>query len=588
MYKSILNKPNLTETHPSVASEWHPTKNENLSPNQFTYGSNTKVWWLCSTCGHEWKAAPGTRTQGHGCSVCGRKKAAKSKSQNSASLGNSIAEKNPSLSKEWDYSRNPPERTPQNVSPWSGQKYYWICPDCGESYLSSVTNRTSGEGCPVCGQVMRGRTRRKTEVSSKGSLAELMPDLAAEWDYELNLQEHQIDPSHPATPNDVTVGSPARVWWCCPRGHKYPAIVYSRKAGNGCSICDTERKSSFPEQAIFYYLKQVVRTESRFRLNKTFEVDIYLPDQRIAIEYDGEAWHQDLVKDLRKNQLCSEEGIRLIRVRETGCPEISGECILVSSRSEDDLRKAIQMICKILGKSVDINIARDRSAIYAQYLNLEKDNSLAVLYPDLSAQWHPTKNGSLTPQLVAPQSNKQIWWLCSKGHVWETKVYSRVKGSGCPVCDGKRVLPGFNDLASRNPKLASEWHPTLNGNLKASQITPNSHKKVWWLGSCGHAWDAIVKSRNKGNGCPYCSGYKVLAGFNDLASNNPALSVEWHPDKNGDLLPAMITSHSNKRVWWQCVKGHEWQAAVADRNGDARHQTGCPVCSGKIKQDIRY
>ena len=66
-------------------------------------------------------------------------------------------------------------------------------------------------------------------------------------------------------------------------------------------------------------------------------------------------------------------------------------------------------------------------------------NDLASQYPDLAAQWHPTRNGGLTPQMVTAGSHKKVWWRCSENHVWKAVVYARTgaKHCGCPVCAGK-------------------------------------------------------------------------------------------------------------------------------------------------------
>ena len=57
-------------------------------------------------------------------------------------------------------------------------------------------------------------------------------------------------------------------------------------------------------------------------------------------------------------------------------------------------------------------------------------------------------------------------------------IYDRSNGCNCPICSGHKVLVGYNDLASLNPELAKEWHPTKNGNLKPTQVTLLSEKKV--------------------------------------------------------------------------------------------------------------
>ena len=92
-------------------------------------------------------------------------------------------------------------------------------------------------------------------------------------------------------------------------------------------------------------------------------------------------------------------------------------------------------------------------------------NDLASQYPDLAAQWHPTRNGDLTPDQVLCGSNRRVWWQCPQGHQWSAIVKSRTEGAGCPYCASRQVSAGFNDLAARFPHLAQEWHPEKNGRL---------------------------------------------------------------------------------------------------------------------------
>ena len=132
-------------------------------------------------------------------------------------------------------------------------------------------------------------------------------------------------------------------------------------------------------------------------------------------------------------------------------------------------------------------------------------------------------------------------------------------------------------LLFSNPKIAREWNYEKNGNLKPEHFAANSHKKVWWKCCEGHEWQATIKDRNDGNGCPYCSSKKVLKGYNDLQTVNPTLAMEWNYEKNDGVTPADVMPNSNKKVWWECSKGHEWQASIADRN----QGRGCPYCAGK-------
>ena len=84
-------------------------------------------------------------------------------------------------------------------------------------------------------------------------------------------------------------------------------------------------------------------------------------------------------------------------------------------------------------------------------------------------------------------------------------VGNRNKGNNCPYCSNHRVLKGYNDLASLNPDLAKEWHPTKNGDLKPSDVLASSHKEAWWLcPKCGYEWETDIKARTNGRGCPFC------------------------------------------------------------------------------------
>ena len=129
-----------------------------------------------------------------------------------------------------------------------------------------------------------------------------------------------------------------------------------------------------------------------------------------------------------------------------------------------------------------------------------------------------------------------------------------------------RLIKGVNDLATINPDLVQQWHPTANGNLKPTDISPGSDKEVWWLCPEGHAYQMVVNHRAKrGYGCPYCSGQRILKGVNDLATTNPELAKEWNYEKNGKLTPYDLSAGSGKKVWWLCEKGHAYEQSIYKR-----------------------
>jgi len=205
-------------------------------------------------------------------------------------------------------------------------------------------------------------------------------------------------------------------------------------------------------------------------------------------------------------------------------------------------------------------------------------NDLQTQYPKIAQQWHPTKNELDSPSQIIAGTHKKFWWLCDLGHEWRVAPVSRIAGHDCPFCAGKAVLAGFNDLATTDVDLANEWHPTKNGALFANGVIRGSHKKAWWLCDLGHEWQAVIGSRASGRGCPFCAGRQVLQGFNDLATTNPDLAAQWHPEKNQTLTPQVVSRGTSRAVWWIGTCGHDWKATIPDR---ALSGAGCPYCSGQ-------
>ena len=215
---------------------------------------------------------------------------------------------------------------------------------------------------------------------------------------------------------------------------------------------------------------------------------------------------------------------------------------------------------------------------------LRQGNDLATTHPMLAAQWHAERNVGLTPADVVAGSKRRVWWQCEKGHVWRTSVALRAaRGCGCPVCAGKKVCAGENDLGTVFPALAAQWDPEKNGAVTPMDVTAYSNRRAWWRCSRGHSFAAAISARaTRHSDCPYCTGRKPLAGFNDLATVQPQIAAQWHPTLNGALTPEQVTVGSHKMVWWQCADGHVWKSVVFSRAG--KNKCGCPVCAGRVKE----
>ncbi|MBQ2286377.1 MAG: hypothetical protein II252_03635, partial [Clostridia bacterium] len=432
----------------------------------------------------------------------------------------------------------------------------------GHEWQTTISHRTNGSGCPYCaGQKV---------IKGENDLQTVNPTLANEWHYEKNKG---------LTPEDVMPNSNKKVWWKCQKGHEWQTSIANRNYGYGCPVCNSERHTSFPEYAILYYLKEYGLEVIHSYKEKGYELDIYIPSKRIAIEYDGSFWHQNKIKkDLEKNFKCEKDGIKLFRIREGLTPLNDSSIDYVVQDAQKDLSQILgKVLSDIIGKIVDIDLTRDAIAIENLREFTEKENSLLFSNPEIAKEWNYEKNGKLKPEHFSANSNKKVWWKCQKGHEWQARISSRNSGNGCPYCTGLYVIKGENDLQTINPALSNEWHYEKNKGITPTDVMPNSDKKVWWKCSKGHEWEATIINRNKGTGCPYCASQKILRGYNDLQTVNPDLAKEWNYNKNFGLNPMDAMPNSGKKVWWKCANGHEWQATIAHRNDGS----GCPYCSGR-------
>lgn len=421
----VSRRGSLASNNPNLALEWHPTKNAPLTPYDISANSPERVWWLCHN-GHEWDAPINSRNSGVGCPVCSGHKIV---------VGvNDLATIRPDLAKQWHPTKNSFLK-PSEVTIGSDKKVWWLCKQ-GHEWQSQVNNRAAGCGCPICSG--------KKVLAGFNDIATVMPHLASEW--------------HPTKngnlrPEQFTTGSNKKVWWLCQKGHEWQTAISHRSNGRRCPICYGESKTSFPEQAIYFYLRQLTPAFNRHKLDARTEIDIYLADYQVGIEYDGIYFHNNeksKEREQRKNEKLIREGITLFRIKESkdrNHGEIIENVIYTKPGANDSelsliLIKLIECINIELRKtfSVDIDITRDRSAIYDQYIQSEKEKSLSVTNPALAAEWHPTKNGNLKPEHFTIGSNKKVWWQCKSGHEWQAVINSRRNGVGCPYCAGKKGL----------------------------------------------------------------------------------------------------------------------------------------------------
>jgi hypothetical protein len=559
----IEGETDLLTLFPNIALDWDYEKNGMLAPSNITAHSNHKVWWKCKQ-GHQWKMTVNNRTLGQGCPYCSGKRVL---------IGfNDLVTKNPELSAEWHPTKNG-KLKPQDVTTGCGKRVWWRC-KLGHEWEAMVCTRSKGINCPYCSN--RYVSQGFNDLLTKN------PVLANEWHPTKNA---------PLTPSDVVSGSGISVWWECSKNHSWKAAICDRSRGTGCPICSQAKRTSIPEQIVYYYVHSVFHDTINTYIPKWLngkEIDIYIPEIDQAIEYDGYQYHQEIERDLEKNLLVRNNSNEIIRIREPGCPELTDKAININlDKLSDDyiyLKSAIEKLFEVINEKnnldiqIDIDIKRDWKKIEKCFKYLDVKKSLANLRPELAKEWDYEENGKLKPENVTLGSHKKVHWLCPKCKMkWAAVVKNRVNGSGCPYCAGRIPIIGINDLATTNVQLANQWNKEKNGNLKSQDVSIGSNKKIWWKCDKGHEWNARIGDRIRGDGCPYCSGHKILSGYNDLVTKQPNLALEWDYEKNKQLNPRTISPGSNNKVWWKCKKGHSWQATICSRSKGL----GCPYCSNK-------
>lgn len=223
-------------------------------------------------------------------------------------------------------------------------------------------------------------------------------------------------------------------------------------------------------------------------------------------------------------------------------------------------------------------------------LKITRDNSIATKRPDLLEFWDWEMNNALgyDPHIMTVGMNRKVWWTCPEygtKHRYEQSIDTRVKSKiQCVYCSGKRVLTGFNDLATTHSEIASEWLYALNDKDTPQTVSAGSHVMVHWKCSIhGVEWDTYVYERTSGKGCTKCRGSKISAmrsrvlPGNSLAEKYPEVAAQWDYERN-EKTPDMVSAHAREDAYFICDK-HDtpfrWKSAIYNRTCNG---SGCPKC----------
>ena len=338
---------------------------------------------------------------------------------------------------------------------------------------------------------------------------------------------------------DVTTGSKRKLTFVCPDcGQEFEAVIRNvvRSVGNGttgCSVCKgykvipgiNDLASKYPEAAAMWSSK-----------NKLSALEVPAGSGK---------------KALFKCRDCGQEFktkiayvVRAVSGGNTGCPVCAG-------------RKVVPGI-----------------------------NDLASQYPEVATMW--SSKNALSASEVAAKSNKKVFLKCRDcGHEFETNVIHAVRSvsggtTGCPVCAGKKVIPGINDLTSQCPEAAAMW--SSKNKLSASEVAVKSNKKAFFkCRDCGQEFEAVIRNvsnavDNGHTGCPICAGLKVVSSINDLASQCPEAAAMW--SSKNKLSASEVAVKSNKKAFFKCRDcGQEFEAVIRNvSNAVDNGHTGCYDC----------
>lgn len=316
--KKVCIHSSIITTHPEVAAQWHPTKNGDRKPEQYSFGSEQKAWWLCPNscefgCQHEWEADISKRILrgiNAGCPFC-------ASNHKQVCIHNSIATTHPHLVRQWHPTKNG-DLKPETLTPGCNSKVWWFCENtcshsCKHEWIARVNDRTGRDtGCPYC-------CAFRQNICEHQSIVYTHPEIIPEWHPSRN---GSIDPK------TIARGSELKIWWKCLVNSKHEwRTAVNNRTGNksGCPYCMNKT-----EEKIYKYLLTKYNTVLRqFTLPNCKRInalpfDICIPEIKVIIEVDGGQhfkevrnwlpYKQTIQRDIFKMRKAEEEGYKIVRI----------------------------------------------------------------------------------------------------------------------------------------------------------------------------------------------------------------------------------------------------------------------------------
>ena len=331
----------------------------------------------------------------------------------------------PKLVREWHQVRNGHLR-PSDFTAGSAERVWWRCSkDPRHEWDVQIYRRAKGSKCPYCAG------RRGT---AEDNLALAAPEIARQWHRSKNGK---------LKATDVRPTSNKRVWWKCPKGrdHEWQALVISRGTnGQRCPFCAGRRLSKTNALS-----KVAPKIAKQWHASKNGKLT---PAAQIATAWQVRWWKCPVGPD---HEWCNHVYARVVQGE--GCPFCAGKRVSVTNSlarvapevaalwhptknralTPRDVTahssKGVWWKC-LAGpdhewKAIIGSLSAGTGCPFCANKRVSVTNSLATRHPDIAADWHPTKNGALTPHDVIRASGKTAWWQCERGHAWRTRLSER-------------------------------------------------------------------------------------------------------------------------------------------------------------------
>ena len=569
---------NLKVIHPNIVKEWYYSKNEK-KPSDYSPQSSKRVWWKCPKSDLHIYSSPISRRTGvnkTGCPFCHGKLICED---------NTLSYKKPYLVKQLHPTKNG-DFDPSKIYYNSVKKVWWMC-SRGHEWKIGINRRIQGTNCPKCSgaQTSKFEFRLLTELQS----------VLGKVEHRKIIDGDEVDVYLPY----YKIGIEYDGWYYHRNKIDWDKSKNKRLKKSGISIIRVREQGKTP-------LPKVSRNDVFHQSRKEKDIDVIkrvLVSISKIVEFSKSRW-KIVDKYLKQDELWNDEKYyeyfdQLVKPPiekslQNTHPELLKYWHPTKNKNlipTDISFMSVVEVWWICDKYPNHDHRRvpyaKRGCPYCTNRMVDDKNSLESLYPEVSKEFHPTKNGNLKPNEIYFRSARKIWWKCPNGldHEFQTPVRNRIRLdknkkihiTKCPFCIGKKVSI-TNCLETTHPEITKEFHPTKNGDITPRNVIYGSHKKIWFVCNKGHEWETPLYVRTgMGCGCPYCSGNQPTPE-NNFEVKFPTISKQIHPTLNDNIKPSNFLPFSSKKVFWVCKENnnHIWKTSFAKRGSGQN----CPYCSG--------